>query len=386
MKKLNNKELIKKFDTLYFYDNNHTEKYILNNSVKSTKRILKIITIKALQIELDYFHKNTFEYFLANNLPENSNKKTTLAVLLKCRTEEEKISYYVFNNSKKDIDNDIPFFHKDAPDGYSYFCCKNEFSQLTSFLKRNKKIKKQQKSVQEKLELEPLPNKKHYICQICKIKFDNYLEHIHSRFHEQSKFNLKEQFLKIKTTFKRIVTFNKEKKEKNGKNGVGESNEKKEKNEKNGLRDEKEKEEKFIIISYKRKTYIDDESKEKKANGKEEISSNIISENIQNNTTKCESSLRENIHMNNKKKRNKARSVIYNVNSSKKKEKKDDMDISPNNILDILDTIHCRSVNQFSHLKKRKKNDIHKSIFHDNYIFEIQKVSKKIAYYNSFFN
>ena len=79
MKKLNNKELIKKFDTLYFYDNNHTEKYLLNNSVNNKKRILKIITIKALRIELDYFHKNTFEYFLANNLPKNSNKKTTFA-------------------------------------------------------------------------------------------------------------------------------------------------------------------------------------------------------------------------------------------------------------------------------------------------------------------
>ena len=80
-------------------------------------------------------------------------------------------------------------------------------------MKKNKKIKNLQKPVQEKLELEPVPNKKHYVCQICKIKFDNYLEHIHSKFHERNKLNLKEQFLKIKKTFQRIVTFNKEKKE-----------------------------------------------------------------------------------------------------------------------------------------------------------------------------
>ena len=103
---------------------------------------MRIITIKSLQTELDYFHKNTFEYFLNNNLPINSNKKTTLALMLKNRSEEEKLIFYVFNNSKKQIDNDIPFFHKNAPEGYSCFCSKNEYSQLISFLEKNKKKKK----------------------------------------------------------------------------------------------------------------------------------------------------------------------------------------------------------------------------------------------------
>ena len=360
LKKLNNEELIKNFDTLYFYNNNHTWKYKLSkNNNNSKKKILRIITIKSLQIELDYFHKNTFEYFLNNNLPINSNKKTTLALILKNKLEEEKLIFYVFNNSKKQIDNDIPFFHKNAPEGYSYFCSKNEYSQLISFLKKNKKIKKKLPA-QEKIVLEPAPNKRHYVCQICKIKFDNYLEHIHSKFHEQNKLNLSDSFLRIKNTFKRIVLYNKEKKE------------------------AKEKKEKYKVISYKRKSnYIKSEFKVKKPNGKEDISSNInISENNQNDTTKCDSLFKNN---NNSKLRNKNRSHINYVNTSRKKE--DDTDITLNDIETILDSIKCRSVNKFGHLKKRKKTDIHKkNFFHENYNYDLQKVTGKIAYFNSLFN
>ena len=109
LKKLNNNELIKKFDTLLFYDNNHIEKFKLSRykstSGRNKKRILRIITAKALKDELNYFHKNTFEYFLSKNLPPNANKYTTLAVLLKNKSETEKLFFYVFNNSKKDIEN-----------------------------------------------------------------------------------------------------------------------------------------------------------------------------------------------------------------------------------------------------------------------------------------
>jgi hypothetical protein len=65
--------------------------------------------------------------------------------MLKNKSKEEKLIFYVFNNSKKVTDNDIPFFHKNAPEGYSYFCSKNEYSQLMSFLKKNNKNKKNKK-------------------------------------------------------------------------------------------------------------------------------------------------------------------------------------------------------------------------------------------------
>ena len=344
IKKLNTEELIKSFNTLYIYDNNHIWIHKLDKyNINSKKKVLRIITIKSLQTELDYFHKNTFEYFLNNNLPINSNKKTTLALMLKNRSEEEKLIFYVFNNSKKEIDNDIPFFHKNAPEGYSYFCSRNEYNQLISFLKKNKKIKKKL-PLPEKIVLEPAPNKRHYLCQICRVKFDNYLEHIHSKFHEQNKLNLSDTFLRIKNTFKRIVLFNQEKKEK------------------------------YKVISYKRKTYyIKSELKEKKPNGKED-----------NDTTKCESSLKEKRKVRNKNRSHINKNVINPI-------KKEDNDITLKDIETLLDSIKCRSVNEFGHLKKRKKTDIlhkknKKNFFHENYNYDLQKVTGKIAYFNSLYN
>ena len=269
LKKIIKEELIKNIGTIYFYDNNHTERFKSRrqstNSIKNKKKILRIITAKTLKQEINYFHKNTFDYFLSRNLPENANKMTTLAVILKNKFEEEKIFYHVFNNSKREIENDIPFFHRNAPDGYSFFCCRDEFSQLTNFLKKNKKVKKLKKNEQEKLELEPAPNRKHYVCQICKIRFEDYLEHVHSKFHEKNKLNYNDHFLRMKNTFKRIVMFNQDKKDKN-------------------------EWEKIKIVTYKKNKEI----KEIKANGNENISSNIISENSNNDTTKCDSLLNEN--------------------------------------------------------------------------------------------
>ena len=163
----------------------------------------------------------------------------------------------------------------------------------------------------------------------------------------------------------------------------------KEKKEAKEKRETKEKKEKFKVISYKRKNnscYIKSEIKGKKPNGKEDISSNInISENIQNDTTKCDSSFKNN---NIRKARNKNRSHINHINnviSSMKKE--DDTDISLKDIETILNSIKCRTVNQFGHLKKRKKTDIHKKkFFHENYNYDLQKVTGKIAYFNSLFN
>ena len=353
IKKINTEELIKSFNTLYIYDNNHIWIHKLDKyNINSKKKVLRIITIKSLQTELDYFHKNTFEYFLNNNLPINSNKKTTLALMLKNRSEEEKLIFYVFNNSKNEIDNDIPFFHKNAPEGYSYFCSRNEYNQLISFLKKSKKIKKKSPPP-EKIVLEPAPNKRHYLCQICRVKFDNYLEHIHSKFHEQNKLNLSDTFLRIKNTFKRIVLFNQEK---------------------------KEKKEKYKVISYKRKTYyIKSELKEKKPNGKEDISFNI-----QNDTTKCESSLKEKRKVRNKNRSHINKNVINPI-------KKEDNDITLKDIETLLGSIKCRSVNEFGHLKKRKKTDIlhkknKKNFFHENYNYDLQKVTGKIAYFNSLYN
>ena len=312
---------------------------------------MRIITAKALKNEVNYFHKNEFDYFLMKNLPQNADKITTLAVILKNKFEEERIFYHVFNNSKKEAENDIPFFHKNAPDGYSFFCCRNEYSQLTNFLKKNKKTKKVKQIEPEKIELEPAPNKKHYVCQICKVKFEDYLEHIHSKFHEKNKMNFTDSFLRMKNTFKRIVIFNKEKKEK------------------------------IKTSTHKPKEEIKEENKMNKVNGKENNSSNITSENYQNDVTKCDTPPKEKKTYSKKKKKIKNKKIINDENTINKKEL-ENKEISPKDINFILNSIKCMTY----YKQKRKKNDLNKNIFHDNYLYDLQKVTGKISHFNSLYN
>ena len=349
------KDELKEIDTIYLYDNNHTEKLKserLISNPKKEERIIRIITAKTLREELNYFYKNKFGYFLIKNLPINANKYTTLAVILKNRNYEEKIFFHVFNNSKKEILNDIPFFHRNAPDGYSFFCSGNEFSQLIKFLKKNKNNKKLKQIQQEILESEPAPHKKHYVCQICKIKFENYLEHIHSKLHDKNKLNFTNAFLRMKNTFKRIVKYNKEK---------------------------NENKEILSISSYKKNK---DEIKEKiKSNGKENSSSNI-SDNIQNDITKCDSLFNENKKSNNirNKKLNNNGSNYTETSSKKQKKSKE---ISVEDIKAILNSIKCRPVINIYYQKKRKSNVLKNNIFNENYIYDFKKITGKIYHFNS---
>ena len=62
------------------------------------------------------------------------------------------------------------------------------------------------------LKTEPEPNIKEFLCQICKSRFNNYLEHIKSNLHERNKAKYSTIFNNIKITFKRIVDYNNTKK------------------------------------------------------------------------------------------------------------------------------------------------------------------------------
>lgn len=357
-------ELTKNIGKLYLYDNNCTQIFKLgksksnSNLIKNKKRnTLIAITAKQLKQEINYFHKNDFDYFIARGLPPKADKNTTLAMILKNRFEEEKIFFYVFNNSKNVQENDIPFFHKKIPEGYSFFCSRNEYNQLMNFLKKNKMQNKIKKPKPEKFQLEPEPNKKHFICQICKIRFDNYLEHIHSKTHDNNKINFADTFNNIKNTFKKIVMFNKEK---------------------NREKDNK----KIKVISHRNKSVvIKGEKKLNNLNGNENISSNILSDNINNETANSDSLFKENKISKNKKKKNIKNGLNY-VNSSNKKLTKDNIDISLNDIKHILDTINCRPVINSFYNKKRKKNEILKNFFNENYINDFKKVTGKISHYN----
>lgn len=307
------------YGIIILYDNNNTRKIIVkeNNNLS-----IRIITLNSLKKEIEFFTPKPFIYFIENGLNENSNKKSTMAVIIKNKLNENILKFFCFNNSINERENDVPFYHPNVPDGYSLFCSQFEYIQLMEFLKKNeKKFKKEE---EESLEAEPIPRKKNFLCQICKIKFGNYIEHMNSNLHAHNKLKFANIFKKIQNTFKRIVYNNEQEK-----------------------------------INYQNEKNILDNS--------------IITNNI---TTKCDSFIvsDENKDINKK-------NIIDEEKSSKK-----DENISMKEVMKILDSINSKPINISFQLGKRKKNEKKKSLFKDNYIYDFQKITGKISNYIYTFN
>ena len=184
------------------------------------------------------------------------------------------------------------------------------------------------------LKTEPEPNKKEFICQICKARFDNYLEHIKSTLHERNKVKYLNSFKKIKLTFKRITDYNNSKK-----NNI------------NTIKD-----------------------------GKNEKTHNInIDDNI--GTTKDESfSLNDDNKITNQANITKFKKISQNYNEESIIKRKD---ISVKDILNILDTIEEKgNNNKLGNFRKRKKKDKNKYFLTENYIQDLKFITGKIHHFN----
>jgi hypothetical protein len=304
-----------------------------------------MITINSLIEEIENFGHKSYRYFLQRGLDKKINSKNVLAIVLKNRLNEEILKYHSFNNSKFMTLNDIPFFHPHAPSGYSLFCTQFEYIQLIEYLKiKNKKIKRQ--SIEEdSLTQEPIPSKTHFICQICRVKFNKYLEHINSSFHKQNSLQYKSLFIRIKLTFRRI------------RSNIEEQN-------------DNIKEENMSVIELKSSSEEDKDSNNKriKKDNTKKVESFFINYAIKDNT-------RENINNN-----------LLDIAAAKKNEKKyeDKMDdISRNNILNVLENIGKNTKDSSIKFIKRKKNVKNKYLFNENYIYDLQKFTENIAHFNN---
>ncbi len=325
-----NKELIKGFDKIYFYDNNNIIKMnIKDNMTKKNKssiqKIIKIITLNALNEEIEMIDSKSIDYFIQKGLNKNYPEKNTLCLLQKNKYKNSKeLISYNFNNSKILEDNDIPFYHPKVPENFSVFCSEYEYRQVLRHIKteeyKNQLLEKKNKLEEEQiLKTEPEPNKKEFLCQICKSRFDNYLEHIKSNLHAKNKSKYNDTFINIKKTFKRISEFNNKK---NKKEFINFENN--------------------ILVSTK------------------EDSLPINEENNKNmNKTNLEKILEKN-----------------------EDEKIDDNTITVKDILKILDTIEIKGINRNKKNKKRKKDEINMFRKDNNYIYDFKKIIRKIGYYN----
>lgn len=313
---------------------------------KSNNSFMKMITINSLMEEIENFDNKPFRYFVKKGLDKKSNSKNVLALILKNELNEEILKHHSFNNSKNMALNDIPFFHPYTPSGFFLFCTKFEYIQMMKYFKTQKKKIKRQIIEEESFSQEPIPSKSHFICQICRVKFDKYLEHINSRFHKQNNMQNKSLFVRIKLTFRRILR------------NIEEQN-------------DNIKERNISVIELKSSSEEDKDSNTnniRKDNTRKAEPFSINYANIDNN--------RENINKN----------IVVGIKIIKKNEKKYKAkidDISRNNILNILENIGQNSKENSIKCIKRKNNEKNKYYFNENYIYDLQKFTKNIAHFNN---
>ena len=334
-----NKELIKDFNIIHCYDNNFIRKiYIKNNRSKNVKEenIIKIITLNSLYDEINMFKSKLYDFFIEKGLNKNYSSDTTICIYLRNKHKKESdLIFQNFNNSKKLEENNIPFYHPKAPDTFSLFCSEYEFKQILRHIKTEEyqiQLKEKKNKLEEEkiLKEEPEPNKKEFLCQICKARFDNYLEHIKSNLHNKNKIKYSEAFISINNTFKRIVENNK-------------INNKKNKN-KNELIIE----ENNLLVSTKEDSLPINEENNK-----------IIYE--KKNLEKIDEKVEEN----------------YKTQSEKS-----DIEINVDDILKILETIENKEIKGEQKMNKKRKKGDKINIWNNDYVKNIQKVTGKIYYYN----
>ena len=148
------------------------------------------------------------------------NPLGTVAIL---RQSTQNNKSFLFSHEFKIINNKsntIPILHLDMPKGYSVFCDDWEYKEIFKYLAHKKNEKNNEKQETESFKEEPEPKGKHKNCQMCNIKFDNYLEHIKSKIHLFNVEKNRQALNQIKNIFKRIVEDNKKEKLINNTNNV----------------------------------------------------------------------------------------------------------------------------------------------------------------------
>ena len=204
-------ELIKEYGDIYFCYNNHIEKFPHNSN---NKKYIKVITFKELLGILAGFEDYTINYFYEQGLNKDTNPNFNISMITtndknKIKLETHDFSYKDYKTEK--TCHDVPYLHKDMPQGFSVFCTDEEQNLIKDYLKKknNKKQKNNEKNIEEEsITDEPEPSKTNFVCQLCKMRFNNYKEHIISELHKSNKKQQKNSYCRISNTFKRIINDN----------------------------------------------------------------------------------------------------------------------------------------------------------------------------------
>ena len=162
-------------------------------------------------MELSSFEDKTINYFFNNGLNKNINQKANISLIITSNRNKTKLETYDFSykDENKNTFYDIPYYHKNVPEGFSVFCTDEELDLVIKHVSRKDyKPKIKDKKKEENVTSEPEPSKKNFICQLCRSRFDNYKQHIVSDTHLKNIKKHKNSFNKLSLTFKRIVNNN----------------------------------------------------------------------------------------------------------------------------------------------------------------------------------
>jgi len=162
-------------------------------------------------MEISSFKDKTLNYFFDFGLDKNTNQEGNVTLIVTNNKNRKKLETYDFSykDENKKILYDIPYYHKQVPEGFSVFCTDEELKLVIDHVnKRGSKPKIKDKKKEENMASEPEPSKKNFICQLCRSRFDNYRQHIVSETHMKNIKKHKNSFNQLSLTFKRIVNNN----------------------------------------------------------------------------------------------------------------------------------------------------------------------------------
>ena len=204
-------EAIKEYGDIYFCYNSHVEKFSHNSS---NKKYIKVITFKELLGILAGFEDYTINYFYEQGLNKDTDPDYNITMITTNERNKVKLEThdFVYKDNKTDkAIHDVPYFHKDMPQGFSVFCTDEEQNLIKEYLKKknNKKNKNKEKTIEEEsITDEPEPSKTNFVCQLCKMRFNNYKEHLISELHKSNRKQQKNSYSRLANTFKRITNTN----------------------------------------------------------------------------------------------------------------------------------------------------------------------------------
>ena len=96
-------------------------------------------------MELSTFENKSINYFIEHGLDKNINKNANITLIITNNRNKTKLESYDFSykDENKNLCIDIPYYHKDVPDGFSVFCTNEEYQLVINHInRRESKIKK----------------------------------------------------------------------------------------------------------------------------------------------------------------------------------------------------------------------------------------------------